>query len=447
MRISGVNVGKVQEVEPNERDRADRHRDRDRRALRAAPARTRARSCARRRCSARPTWSCRPGAGATATRLSPTAASCRSGQVAETVELDEIFRTFDPETRAALLAPGSTSRAGRRAATAEAINDALGNLTPFAEDTDDVLEVLDAQSGATRRLVRDTGEVFEALTERQGQLRELIVNSNRVWQGTASRDEELAETFRVLPDLPARGAHHHRRLTAFAAGHQPADRPAAPGGARALADARSTSTSWRPTCAAFFNDLGPLVRGLAQRPARHRAGARQHAAAAGAGSTRSCASSRRSSTTSASTSARSPPSSPTTRPSTQADGPAPQRAPRLHYLRTRTRSTPRSWRPTRTGSPPTARTPTPSRAATTSSPGPALPGVRQLPLHRDPGAARRRRSSRSCPTERWSAEIDSSSSAAPQNVGAAPPCEAQAPLGRDWSASPGATRSLQPLPQ
>ena len=61
-----------------------------------------------------------------------------AGQVAETVELDEILRTFDPETRERF----STwlDQAGVAAlGNAEALNDALGLLTPFAEDTDDVL--------------------------------------------------------------------------------------------------------------------------------------------------------------------------------------------------------------------------------------------------------------------------------------------------------------------
>ena len=140
-----------------------------------------------------------PGSKPPAPRTrSPDGGSLPQGQVADTVQLDEILRTFDPETRERF----STwlDQQGRAATgNGEAINDALGNLTPFAENTDDVLKVLRAQSGATRRLVRNTGEVFSALSERQGQLRGLIRNSNRVWEATARRDAQLADTFRVLP--------------------------------------------------------------------------------------------------------------------------------------------------------------------------------------------------------------------------------------------------------
>ena len=90
--------------------------------------------------------------------------------------------------------------ASPRRAAGEDINDALGNLAPFAEDTTTLLKILNSQEAAVRRLVRNTGEVFDALSERDGQLRSLITNSN-----TRLRDDRRAqrassqETFRALP--------------------------------------------------------------------------------------------------------------------------------------------------------------------------------------------------------------------------------------------------------
>ena len=101
------------------------------------------------------------------------------GQVSPTVELDEIFRAFDAKTREAFrvwLDQQGRAFEGR----GEDINDALGNLAPFANDTRKVLEILDRHERATQQLVRDTGVVFSALSERQGQLQSLITNSNRV---------------------------------------------------------------------------------------------------------------------------------------------------------------------------------------------------------------------------------------------------------------------------
>jgi ABC-type transporter Mla subunit MlaD len=58
------------------------------------------------------------------------------------------------------------------------LNDALGNLGPFAEDTATLVDILNRQEGAVRGLIANTGVVFAALTERDGQLRSLIENSN-----------------------------------------------------------------------------------------------------------------------------------------------------------------------------------------------------------------------------------------------------------------------------
>jgi phospholipid/cholesterol/gamma-HCH transport system substrate-binding protein len=181
-----------------------------------------------------------------------------AGQVAETVELDEILRTFDPETRrrfSVWLDQQGQAVQGQ----AQQINDALALLTPFAEETDDVLEVLRAQGGATRRLIRDTGVVFEALTERKGQLRGLISNSNRVWDAVAARDAELAESFRVFPTFLRESRTTTERTTEFALEADPLVdqlRPAA----RQLSPILIDLDLLAPDLRGFFEDLSPLVR-------------------------------------------------------------------------------------------------------------------------------------------------------------------------------------------
>jgi phospholipid/cholesterol/gamma-HCH transport system substrate-binding protein len=116
-------------------------------------------------------------------------------QVEPSVQLDEIFRTFDPRTRAAFqtwmqqLALASSGRGADLSA-------AIANLAPFAEDANRVLRVLDTQQGAVQQLVRNTGEVFGALSERQGQLQGLIRNSGTVFHTTAVRNRDLEATFR-----------------------------------------------------------------------------------------------------------------------------------------------------------------------------------------------------------------------------------------------------------
>jgi phospholipid/cholesterol/gamma-HCH transport system substrate-binding protein len=258
VRISGVKVGRVRSVEPNEdTGLTDAVIEVD---SRYAPIPRNTRAILRQKTLLGETYvELSPGGpGQGLQNKLADGGTLPEGQVSETVELDEILRTFDPETRRQFtvwmdqqgLAVGGN---------AEAINDSLGLLTPFAENTDEVLAVLRRQSGDTRRLIRDTGEVFAALTERQGQLRELISNSNRVWEVTARRNQELAETFQVLPTFLRESRETTRRLTRFAEDTDPLIdqlRPAA----RELSPTLVDLNALAPDLRGFFKDLNPLVR-------------------------------------------------------------------------------------------------------------------------------------------------------------------------------------------
>ena len=224
MRISGVPVGKVKTIEPDRRPGA---RDRDDRAARRATRR-----CPR---DAQGDPAPEDAAGRDLRRADagharragtiPEGGALPAAQVSETVELDEIFRAFDPKTRAAFqtwMQEQAQAIDGR----GRDINDALGNLEPFAEDAARLLDILNRRR-ARSRLVSDTGVVFDALTERGGQLRALITNSNRVFATTAARDRELQELFIVLPTFNREADAH---------------------GATAWRSSRTTPTRWSTSC-------------------------------------------------------------------------------------------------------------------------------------------------------------------------------------------------------
>jgi phospholipid/cholesterol/gamma-HCH transport system substrate-binding protein len=139
------------------------------------------------------------------------------------------------------------------------ISAALANLTPFAEDTDDILRVLRAQGTETRTLIRDTGEVFAALTERKGQLRALIRNSNRTWEAIASRNRQLADTFTVFPTFLRESRATTRRLTSFAHVANPLVTQLRPA-ARQISPTLVELDRLSPDLRGFFQDLKPLVR-------------------------------------------------------------------------------------------------------------------------------------------------------------------------------------------
>ena len=179
------------------------------------------------------------------------------GQVGDTVQLDEIFRAFDPKTRAAFrtwMDQQGKAVGGR----GRDLNAALGNLQPFAEDANAILAILNDQQRETRTLVRDTGVVFDALSERDGQLADLITNSNRVFQTTASRDQKLAETFRILPTFIEEGRVTTDRLTEFAVETDPLITQLRPA-ARELSPTLIHLRSLAPDLKGLFRDLGPLI--------------------------------------------------------------------------------------------------------------------------------------------------------------------------------------------
>ena len=166
--------------------------------------------------------------------------------MSDTVELDEILRSFDPKTRAAFQ-DWMQTQAEAITGRGRDLNDALGNLGPFAEDTATIVDILNRQEEAVTQLVSNTGIVFEALTERDGQLRSLIENSNTVFATTAARDEELQGGVPGAADVRARVADHVRPADRVRRRDRSAGHAAAAGRARALADAARTSRTSRPT--------------------------------------------------------------------------------------------------------------------------------------------------------------------------------------------------------
>ncbi|CAA9524628.1 MAG: virulence factor Mce family protein [uncultured Solirubrobacteraceae bacterium] len=187
----------------------------------------------------------------------PEGGKIANAQVSPTVELDEIFRAFDPKTRKAFqtwMQSQSTAISGR----AQDINDALGNLEPLAEDANVLLRILNSQEGAVRQVVGDTGEVFDALSERRGQLQAAIRNSNTVFETTARRDDSLRELFTVLPTFNREATTTVNRLTEFARDTDPLVSQLRPA-AREFSPTFQELERLAPDLKALFRDLDPLI--------------------------------------------------------------------------------------------------------------------------------------------------------------------------------------------
>jgi phospholipid/cholesterol/gamma-HCH transport system substrate-binding protein len=255
VRISGVSVGKVKTITPDKR--TGRSTAVIELQPRYSPLPKDAKAILRQKTLLGETYvELTPGNGRKAGWI-PENGTLAASHVSSTVELDEIFRAFDPATRRAFqdwiqTAAQTTSGRGRD------INDALGNLAPFAEDTTTLLQLLQSQSGAVRKLVANTGVVFNALSERQGQLAGLITNSNAVFATTARRNRELAQTFQALPTFEQESERTVKRLTAFAKNTDPLVTQLRPA-ARQLSPTLQQLSATAPDLKALFRDLDPAI--------------------------------------------------------------------------------------------------------------------------------------------------------------------------------------------
>ena len=254
VRISGVPVGKVKSVEPDQdtgRSTATIEMDE-----RYAPVREDARAVLRQKTLLGETY-VELSPGTPGTRTVPEGGQLSRTRVSPTVELDEIFRAFDPKTRVAFQQWMQGQARGTRG-RAQDISDALGTLDPFAEDTTELLRVLDTQENALRRVTSNTGEVFSALSERRGQLSGLITNAQRVFTTTAERDEQLRALFRVLPTFNREAGTTVRRLTRFARDTDPLVTQLRPA-ARELSPTLTDLSALAPDLRSLLRELDPLV--------------------------------------------------------------------------------------------------------------------------------------------------------------------------------------------
>jgi phospholipid/cholesterol/gamma-HCH transport system substrate-binding protein len=254
VRISGVPVGKVKSIEPDKK--TGRSTIEIELQSRYAPLPSDARAILRQKTLLGETYVELTPGSADAPKV-PEGGSLRASQVSDTVQLDEIFRTFDSDTRAAFQI-WMQEQAKGIGSYGRDLNDALGNLGPFAEDAARLVDILNRQEGAVTQLVSNTGVVFDALSERDGQLRSLIENSNRVFAATASRDTELKEAFTALPTFERESAQTLDRLAQFAQTTDPLITQLRPA-ARELSPTLQDLGALSPDLKQLFRELNPLI--------------------------------------------------------------------------------------------------------------------------------------------------------------------------------------------
>jgi len=187
----------------------------------------------------------------------PDGGALPPANLAQSVQLDEIFRTFDARTRAAFQTWQQES-ALAIAGQGEAFSNALGEFEPFFTEFDRLFRVLDSQRLAVGQLFRNGAVTFRALRGREGELANLIRNSNAVFQTTAARDRDIEALFRAFPTFEDESRLTLERLKAFALNADPLMRQLVPA-AKQLSPTLVAFSRFAPQAKGFFEGLTPLT--------------------------------------------------------------------------------------------------------------------------------------------------------------------------------------------
>jgi phospholipid/cholesterol/gamma-HCH transport system substrate-binding protein len=254
VRISGVNVGKVKKLDLGDDGRTDAVIELD---DKYAPIPEDARAILRQKTLLGETYvELTPGTKGSA--KIPENGRLATTRVAPTVELDEIFRAFDKKARESFQVWQQDLGAGIEG-HGQDFSDALGSLTPFAENSTELLKILNSQSRATQQVIKNTGVVFDTLTERDGQLADWIANSNRLLATTARRDDEIRALFRAFPSFIDNSSSALRALAAYSVNTEPLMKDLQPVGtqlSRLLVNAKGVSNNFDQ----FFVGQGQLQK-------------------------------------------------------------------------------------------------------------------------------------------------------------------------------------------
>jgi phospholipid/cholesterol/gamma-HCH transport system substrate-binding protein len=177
--------------------------------------------------------------------------------VAESVQLDEIFRTFNPKTRAAFqewMQEAAVAINGQ----GQSLSYAIGQFEPTFTEFEKLFRVLDTQRVAVGQLLRNGATTFQALRGSEGELASLIQSSNAVFQTTAKRDQDIEALFRAFPTFLDQSKLTLNRLKTFAVNTDPLMRQLVPA-AEQLSPTLVAFGKLAPEAKGFFEGLMPVI--------------------------------------------------------------------------------------------------------------------------------------------------------------------------------------------
>jgi phospholipid/cholesterol/gamma-HCH transport system substrate-binding protein len=181
-----------------------------------------------------------------------------SAQVADSVQLDEIFRAFDPKTRRAFqtwMQDAAVAIEGQ----GQNLSYAIGNFEPTFTEFENLFRTLNSQKVAVSKLFSNGAKTFEALRGREGELANLIRSSNELFKTTGNRDQDIEALFRAFPTFLDESRLTVARLQGFATNADPLSKQLVPV-AEELSPTLIKFGELAPEAKKLFEALPPVIK-------------------------------------------------------------------------------------------------------------------------------------------------------------------------------------------
>ena len=176
----------------------------------------------------------------------------------ESVQLDEIFQAFDPETRRAFqtwMQEAAVAIEGQ----GQNLSYAIGNFEPTFTGIRRALPRPQQPGSAVSTLFSSGAKTFEALRGREGELADLIRSSNELFKTTASRDQDIEALFRAFPTFQDESRLTVDRLKNFAVNADPLSKQLVPV-AEELSPTLVAFGKLAPEAKKLFEALPPVIK-------------------------------------------------------------------------------------------------------------------------------------------------------------------------------------------
>ncbi len=184
------------------------------------------------------------------------------------VQVNDVLLALDPKTKSAL----AESMRGFGAATVgtrQAFSDAVAGLGGLGRGGHDALDALAAQSEDLKELTGHTATTLAALNTQRGQIAQLVQDANELTTATAEGKEDLAEVMRTLPPVLRSASAASASLTELGQALQPVARnldAAAPDLSAALRELPDSSAQLRGLLPDLDGSLGKAPDTLTRVP-------------------------------------------------------------------------------------------------------------------------------------------------------------------------------------